>query len=103
VTSRLDAARALLGRSPLVDGHNDLAWELREAGSQDLGTTDLARPVGSTHTDLPRLAEGRVGAQFWSVYVPVSLAGMRPWPPRWSRSTSSSAWSAAIRAGWNWR
>jgi membrane dipeptidase len=75
VTSRLDAARALLGRSPLVDGHNDLAWELREAGSQDLGTTDLARPVGFTHTDLPRLAEGRVGAQFWSVYVPVSLAG----------------------------
>jgi len=75
VTSRLDAARALLGRSPLVDGHNDLAWELREAGSQDLGTTDLARPVGFTHTDLPRLAAGRVGAQFWSVYVPVSLAG----------------------------
>jgi membrane dipeptidase len=75
VTSRLDAARGLLGRSPLVDGHNDLAWELREAGSQDPGSTDLARPVGFTHTDLPRLAEGRVGAQFWSVYVPVSLAG----------------------------
>ena len=75
MTSRLDAARVLLGHSPLVDGHNDLAWELREAGSQDLGTTDLARPVGFTHTDLPRLAEGRVGAQFWSVYVPVSLAG----------------------------
>jgi len=75
VTSRLDAARALLSRSPLVDGHNDLAWELREAGSEDLGTTDLARPVDFTHTDLPRLAEGRVGAQFWSVYVPVSLAG----------------------------
>jgi membrane dipeptidase len=75
VTSRLDAARALLGHSPLVDGHNDLAWELREAGSQDLGTTDLARPVGFTHTDLPRLAEGRVGAQFWSVYVPCSITG----------------------------
>jgi membrane dipeptidase len=75
VTSRLDAARALLGRSPLVDGHNDLAWELRESGNQDLGKTDLAGPVGFTHTDLPRLAEGKVGAQFWSVYVPVSLAG----------------------------
>jgi membrane dipeptidase len=75
VTSCLDAARALLRRSPLVDGHNDLAWELREAGRQDLGPTDLAAPVGFTHTDLPRLAEGRVGAQFWSVYVPVSLAG----------------------------
>ena len=75
MTSRLDDARALLRRSPLVDGHNDLAWALREAGSQDLAGTDLAGPVGFTHTDLPRLAEGGVGAQFWSVYVPVSLAG----------------------------
>lgn len=75
MTSRLDNARALLRRSPLVDGHNDLAWALREAGSQDLAGTNLAGPVGFTHTDLPRLAEGGVGAQFWSVYVPVSLAG----------------------------
>jgi len=75
MTSRLDDARALLGRHPLVDGHNDLAWELREARSQDLGVTDLTAPVGFTQTDLPRLAEGGVGAQFWSVYVPVSLAG----------------------------
>ena len=75
MTSRLDAARALLSRGPLVDGHNDLPWELREAGRRGLGPTDLAAPVGFTHTDLPRLAEGRVGAQFWSVYVPVALAG----------------------------
>src|SRR5215468_1132431 len=75
MTSRLDDARALLRRSPLVDGHNDLAWALREEGSQDLAGTDLAGPVGFTHTDLPRLAEGGVGAQFWSVYVPASLAG----------------------------
>ena len=75
MTSHSDTARALLGRSPLVDGHNDLAWELREAGAQDLDSTDLAVPLGFTHTDLPRLASGGVGAQFWSVYVPVSLAG----------------------------
>jgi len=75
VTGRLDDARALLRHSPLVDGHNDLAWALRDAGGQDLAMTDLAGPVGFTHTDLPRLAEGGVGAQFWSVYVPVSLAG----------------------------
>ena len=75
MTSHSDTARALLGRSPLVDGHNDLAWELREAGAQDLASTDLAVPLGFTHTDLPRLASGGVGAQFWSVYVPVSLAG----------------------------
>jgi membrane dipeptidase len=75
VTSRLDDARALLRHSPLVDGHNDLAWALRDAGGQDLAATDLAGPVGFTHTDQPRQAEGGVGAQFWSVYVPVSLAG----------------------------
>jgi membrane dipeptidase len=75
MTSRLDDARALLRRNRLVDGHNDLAWALRGEGSQDLAGTDLAGPVGFTHTDLPRLAEGGVGAQFWSVYVPVSLAG----------------------------
>jgi len=75
VTSRLDDARALLRRSPLVDGHNDLAWQLREAGSHDLAGTDLAGPVGFTQTDLPRLAAGGVGGQFWSVYVPASLAG----------------------------
>lgn len=73
--SHLDAARALLARAPLLDGHNDLAWELAEHGAQDLGRTDLASRLGFTHTDLPRLAEGGVGAQFWSVYVPASLAG----------------------------
>jgi len=75
MTSHADAARALLARSPLVDGHNDLAWELRTAGAQDLASTDLAAPLGYTHTDLPRLASGGVGAQFWSVFVPASLAG----------------------------
>jgi membrane dipeptidase len=75
VTGRLDDARALLRHSPLVDGHNDLAWALRDAGGQDLAMTDLDGPVGFTHTDLPRLAGGGVAAQFWSVYVPVSLAG----------------------------
>jgi membrane dipeptidase len=74
-SSRRDTARELLTRHPLVDGHNDLAWELRESHGQDLSKTDLAAPVPFTHTDLPRLAAGGVGAQFWSVYVPASLAG----------------------------
>jgi membrane dipeptidase len=63
-------ARELLRRFPLIDGHNDLPWELRCRGE-----TDLSRPVAGTHTDLPRLAAGGVGGQFWSVYVPASLAG----------------------------
>jgi len=64
------AARDLLRRFPLIDGHNDLPWELRERGE-----VNLAEPVAGTHTDLPRLAAGGVGAQFWSVFVPASMAG----------------------------
>jgi membrane dipeptidase len=71
----LVAARSLLDRYPLVDGHNDLAWALRQAGSRDPAATDIAGPVDFTHTDLPRLAAGGVGAQFWSVYVPAELQG----------------------------
>ena len=70
-----DRARRLLGRVPLLDGHNDLPWALREAGRAGLETTDLSEPVSFTQTDLPRLAAGGVGAQFWSVYVPTALAG----------------------------
>jgi membrane dipeptidase len=71
----LVAARSLLDRYPLIDGHNDLAWALRQAGSRDPAATDIAGPVDFTHTDLPRLAAGGVGAQFWSVYVPAELQG----------------------------
>ena len=63
-------ARDLLRRFPLIDGHNDLPWALRRRGE-----VDLSGPVAGTHTDLPRLAAGGVGGQFWSVYVPASLAG----------------------------
>ena len=75
MTSQLDVATALLSRHPLIDGHNDLPWSLREAHGPDAYLADLATSDGSTHTDLPRLAQGRVGAQFWSVFVPGSLAG----------------------------
>src|SRR6266567_1470386 len=68
-------ARDLLSRFPVVDGHNDLAWALRRAGSLDPARTDLAAPVAFTHTDLPRLKAGGVGAQFWSVFVPAELPG----------------------------
>jgi len=68
-------ARELLGRHPILDGHNDLPWTLRVADELDLDTTDLAGPVAATQTDLPRLARGGVGAQFWSVFVPADLTG----------------------------
>lgn len=71
----LSAARDLLRQSPVIDGHNDLAWALRAAGRRDPGATDLTASVDFLHTDLPRLASGGVGGQFWSVYVPADLAG----------------------------
>jgi membrane dipeptidase len=75
-----DAAAALLRRSPIFDGHNDLAWALRQSvrertGQADPAAVDISEPVGFTQTDLPRLRAGGVGAQFWSVFVPADLAG----------------------------
>lgn len=68
----LTAEAAELHRnSLLIDGHNDLPWELRERGSVDFSSFDLAKRQPEIHTDIPRLREGGVGAQFWSVYVPV--------------------------------
>jgi membrane dipeptidase len=71
----LTTARGLLRRHPLIDGHNDLAWEIREKFGLDLRRVDLGAPVARTHTDLPRLRRGGVGAQFWSVWVPGTLQG----------------------------
>jgi membrane dipeptidase len=71
----LGASRELLSRSPLVDGHNDLAWAVRCLAESGAPIPDLTRRQTATRTDLPRLREGSVGAQFWSVYVPSTLAG----------------------------
>lgn len=72
-----DQARAILRTTPLIDGHNDLPWALRERNATDLKTIDIGRDQSDRtprlHTDLPRLRAGGVGAQFWSVYVPADL------------------------------
>jgi membrane dipeptidase len=65
-----DEITDLLRRHPVIDGHNDLLWELRELVDYDLDRYDLAQRQTRTHTDLPRLRQGGVGAQFWSVFVP---------------------------------
>ena len=70
---RLAHVRALLRTTPLVDGHNDLPWALRNAASRprDVEAYDLraGAPAGG-HTDIARLRAGQVGGQFWSVYIP---------------------------------
>jgi membrane dipeptidase len=71
----LSLTRAMLSRFPLIDGHNDLPWEIRELYGSDVAAADLLARLPNTHTDIPRLVEGGVGGQFWSVYVPATLAG----------------------------
>ncbi|MEV6574147.1 dipeptidase [Streptomyces sp. NPDC051577] len=73
---RLGEARELLAEHPVVDGHNDLPWALREQVRYDLDRRDIAADQSDhLHTDLPRLRAGGVGAQFWSVYVRSDYAG----------------------------
>ncbi|MEU6212556.1 dipeptidase [Streptomyces sp. JL4002] len=73
---RLDEARALLAEHPVVDGHNDLPWALRQQVRYDLTQRDIAGDQSAhLHTDIPRLRAGGVGAQFWSVYVRSDYTG----------------------------
>ncbi|OUE03108.1 Membrane dipeptidase (Peptidase family M19) [Clavibacter michiganensis subsp. michiganensis] len=83
-----DRVARLLDVQGIVDGHDDLAWALRERAvreggpSASVGDDVIARlaiedAVPGLHTDLPRLARGRVAAQFWSVWVP-DLPGVDP-------------------------
>jgi membrane dipeptidase len=68
----MDKARRVLEGTPLFDGHNDLPWVIRgsEDAPHDVEAYDL-RNATSGHTDIARLRSGMVGAQFWSVYIPM--------------------------------
>src|SRR5215210_1542467 len=67
----LEHARKLLKSTPLIDGHNDLPWEIRvsKTAPRDVAAFNL-RAQAPKHTDLGRMQEGEVGAQFWSIYIP---------------------------------
>src|SRR5450631_8233 len=74
----------VLAETPLIDGHNDLPWEIRTRFNSDLSTIDLKSDTAHLPfpadgaplmTDIPRLRTGRVGGQFWSVWVPVEVKG----------------------------
>ncbi|MFI7385902.1 dipeptidase [Streptomyces sp. NPDC049813] len=76
MTDALARARAVLAEFPVVDGHNDLPWALREQVTYDIDARDIATDQSAhLHTDLARLRAGGVGAQFWSVYVRTDLTG----------------------------
>ena len=81
-----DSARIdrILAQTPLIDGHNDLPWEIRVRFAGDLTRIDLSAPTLALPapagapplmTDIPRLRAGRVGAQFWSVFVDPAIKG----------------------------
>ena len=84
LTARVDH---VLAKVPLIDGHNDLPWEIRErfgnAAGVDLSASTANLPLvaqadeaqTALMTDIPRLRSGHVGAQFWSVWIPPTVTG----------------------------
>ena len=70
----LAVARDVLERAPLIDGHNDLPWVIRidRAARGDVAAYDLTRVRERADTDIPRLRDGLVGAQFWAAFQPTN-------------------------------
>lgn len=82
--SEAERVARVLEQTPLIDGHNDLPWEIRTRFGNDLSRIDLSVSTAALPapadgaplmTDIPRLRQGRVGAQFWSVWIPVDTKG----------------------------
>lgn len=70
-------AKVLHKQSPLIDGHNDYPWEVRQRAQGDLDKLDISKPIPDLMTGIARLREGGLGAQFWSVYTPADFAGQK--------------------------
>ena len=69
-----DAARKIHSSGFIFDGHNDLPWAVRTDFSSSFDQADISKNVPKLNTDIARLRQGNVGAQFWSVYVPSETA-----------------------------
>lgn len=74
-TTALVHAREVMRTIPLIDGHNDLPFEVREKAGGDFDSLDIASPQDSLMTDIARLRAGQVGAQFFVAYVPSDMIG----------------------------
>jgi membrane dipeptidase len=106
--------RALLASHPVIDGHNDLPWAIREstAAPRDVLAYDLRRRT-TGNTDFERLRQGGVGGQFWSVYVPAEKVAAKTqleqidiarrvialYPDRLALATSAADVERAMREG----
>ena len=74
--ARIAEVKKLLRDVPLIDGHNDVPWEFRKYSNnidQINFAGDMSKASPKLVTDIPRLREGGVGGQFWSVYIPGSF------------------------------
>ncbi|HET9032723.1 MAG TPA: dipeptidase [Dokdonella sp.] len=80
----LQRVERVLAKTPLIDGHNDLPWELRaREGHVDLNANhaNMKPPADAPSdwlglmTDIPRLRAGHIGGQFWSVWIPTTTTG----------------------------
>src|SRR5215216_1563358 len=69
-----DEAKKIHEEGFVFDGHNDLAWRMREKDDLSFSVVDLRKHQKDLHTDIPRLRKGGVGAQFWSAYVSADTA-----------------------------
>jgi membrane dipeptidase len=69
-----EQALAIHRSALLIDGHNDLPWEMRSKHRSSFEIANIRQPQPSLHTDIPRLLRGNVGGQFWSAYVPAETA-----------------------------
>lgn len=70
-----EEALALHRSCVVIDGHNDMPWEIRTKGSSDFSRLDISRDQPTLQTDIPRMRAGGLRAQFWSVWVPAELDG----------------------------
>jgi membrane dipeptidase len=110
-------ARRVLSTTPLVDGHNDLPWAIREntTAPHDVEAYDL-RKTAPGHTDLARLKKGMLGGQFWSIYIPgevkdsgyariqleqidIARRVIAKYPERFQWALTSDAVRASFKAG----
>jgi membrane dipeptidase len=65
-----DEALRIHREAIVIDGHNDLPWQFREKKDLSFQRIDISKPQKNLHTDIPRLRQGGMGAQFWSAWVP---------------------------------
>ena len=110
-------ARAIHKQTPVIDGHNDYPWALRDLDpGKDFSKADISKPTPKLMTDIPRLRQGGLSGQFWSVYTPSTMMGKeatrvtleqidtvhrmtKRWPETFQMAHTAAEVEQAIKAG----